>query len=87
MLPLIFRVEEQAKQGTSMKQVASIDICLPKARVYIGNRRDPQGNLSVHIGLLTEQSEPIGDKTRITSVGPEKGCKRGEWERSRAHGL
>lgn len=33
-----------------------------------------QGNSPVSNGSLTEQSEPIRDRTRITSTGPEKGC-------------
>jgi hypothetical protein len=33
-----------------------------------------QDNLPVLIGSLTKQSEPIGGKTGIPSIHPEKGC-------------
>jgi hypothetical protein len=33
-----------------------------------------QSNLSVPTSCLWEQSAPIGDKRRVTRLGPEKGC-------------
>lgn len=33
-----------------------------------------QDNSLVSTGSLTKQSKPIGSKTRITGVGPQKGC-------------
>jgi hypothetical protein len=46
-----------------MKQVASKATHLPKAQVYIEKQEATARQ-------LTEQSEPTGGKTRITSVGP-----------------
>jgi hypothetical protein len=37
------------------------------------------GNLSLSIGSLTERSEPIGDKTRITGVGGARSVRRKEF--------
>jgi hypothetical protein len=34
--------------------------CLPKGEVYIRNSKELQDNLSVPIGSLTEQNEPLG---------------------------
>jgi hypothetical protein len=49
------------------QQVASRVIHLPRADIYIGNRRDLSNKLSIPIGLLTEQSEPAGvqDNTSV----------------------
>jgi hypothetical protein len=59
---LEFRVEEQSKQETTMKKIAISAVCLLEAQVYIGNTRELQDSLSVFIGSLTEQNEPIGDR-------------------------
>jgi hypothetical protein len=56
-----------------MKHVASGAIHLPNVWVYVGNKRELQDSSSFPIVSLTEQDEPIGEKTRITNVYPEKG--------------
>jgi hypothetical protein len=43
-----------------MKQLAIRGICVPEARVYIGNGKELQDNSSVPAGLVTEQSETTG---------------------------
>jgi hypothetical protein len=40
---------------------------------YIRKIKKCKTNSSVPIGSLTEQSDPVGDKTRITNVVPQKG--------------
>jgi hypothetical protein len=39
----------------------------------MGNRRELQDSSLVPVGSFTEQSIPIVDKIRITSVGPQEG--------------
>jgi hypothetical protein len=57
--PLIFPVS-----GFALRTIH-----LPTVRVYTGGRKVLRDNSSFPIGSLAEQSEPIGDKTRITGVG------------------
>lgn len=71
---------------------------MPKAQVYVANRRKLQGNLPVPTGSLTEKSEPIrvqdkptsfhwlSHKTRIVIIGPEEEdyyCRSGNAEETR----
>jgi hypothetical protein len=59
---LEFWVKEQSKQETSMKQIVISAVCLLKAQVYVGSRKELQDSLSVFIGSITEQNEPVGDR-------------------------
>jgi hypothetical protein len=68
-----------SKNKSRKKQAASRAIYLLRACVYVRNRRTLQDNSSVSIRSLREQSEPIGDKTQITSVALKRAASA-DWE-------